>query len=198
MGDEAPAPKPRKRMPVERSSGRGGSRQTKASIERDARAMELRSQGWTLQAIDKELGFGGHGNVVAAINRWIARTVQEPADNVRAFLLNRLDAATNVAMVAMNGFYPMLHQGEPVTVPGDDGKPVQLRDWRPNLAAADRVERLTERTAKLLGVDAPERHEINVTSEADTAVAAMLRDVQDYNQQILNRIRGQQAEDEDT
>jgi hypothetical protein len=169
------------RMPTD-PSPRGGKRVTKASIERDARAMTLRSEGWTLQQISDELKFGGAPNVVEAIKRWTLRTVQEPADAVREQLLAQLDAALNVAMVALRADVPVLHQGEPVHVVHPvTGQTVWLRDLRTNLAAVDRVERLVDRRAGLLGVKEAERIDVTVTSDAHDEVAALLREVSAHN-----------------
>lgn len=188
MTDESSAGKAVRKAPVRKTPRK--NRQTADSIARDAEAMRLRSEGWTLTAISEHLGFGGHGNVVRAIERWTTRTVAEPAEAVRNYLLARLDAATNVAMVALRADVPVLHHGEPVHVTDPrTGQTVWLRDMRTNLAAADRVASLVERMAKLQGLEAPDRMEINVTSEADQAVADLLREVQAHNQLLTEKLR---------
>lgn len=101
-------------------------------IEREREALALRRGGATYQGIATRIeGFGGNsGTAYRAVQRALRRTLQEPADDLRTLELERLDAL-HLAMwtKAMGG----------------------------SLGAVDRVLRIAERRARLLGLDAPIR-----------------------------------------
>lgn len=158
---EVPAPPPpTKRRVVSIPSSATMSTE---SLERDAQAMRLRAAGWTVAAIAAEMGCEA-ATVSHRINRHVSSIVDEPAKAVREQMLARLDNAVNRTMQALNATHLKFHQGEPVYIKGDDGKTdVPVVDWGPVLAAADRVESLDARRAKLLGIDAPERAEVSIT-----------------------------------
>lgn len=115
-----------------------------ASVEvvaKREKALELRKAGMSYPKIAGEMDCSvstAHGYVQAALKE----TIQEPADEVRAIELERLD-------IMIRSLWP--------TVLG--GSPSEKRN------AIDRVILLMDRRAKYLGLDAPQRRIVEVVTE---------------------------------
>lgn len=98
--------------------------------ERELQALELRKAGFTFDRIGQQLGIttqGAHQAIKRALARIAAKT-DEAADDVRRLELERLDGMLPV-------MWTQAKQG--------------------NQGAVDRVLRIMERRARLLGLDAP-------------------------------------------
>lgn len=133
----------------------GQFQRTTDTARRDAEAAELRSQGQTYQAIADRLGFANRTNSRRAVERALAATVREAADEVRALQLAQLDRLTREALAVLEREHLVVSHGRIIN--GPDGKP--LMDDAPVLQAIDRLIRIQERRAKLLGLDAPTKVE---------------------------------------
>ena len=105
------------------------------SHERKLRALDLRKAGATYQMIADQLGYGGPSGAYKAVTSALKATLKEPADELRTMELERLDAM----------LLPLWRR-------------VQNGDER----AVDRVLRIMERRAKLLGLDAPTKVDLAV------------------------------------
>jgi hypothetical protein len=120
--------------------GRGGNIKTGtrqlAAGERQAAALHLRKQGIGYEEIAARLGYGSRSGAHKAVMAGLRNTLQEPADEVRTLELARLDAIVEAA-------WPWIESGSAT-----------------HMAAAIRA---MERRAKLLGLDAPTKHESAVT-----------------------------------
>lgn len=104
------------------------------SLERQRQALELRRMGLGFEAIAAQLGIGktqAHRLVVAGMADSRAQ-VAASADELRSEELSRLDGM-------LQGLWPRARKGE--------------------VAAVDRVLKIGERRAKLLGIEAPVRIE---------------------------------------
>lgn len=108
--------------------------ESKTSIKRleaarkQAEALDYRKQGKTLQWIADKLEYASPAGAHHAIMSALQKTLQEPADELRTLELIRLDALLDATWLWAS-------QGKP--------------------QAIDRVLRIMERRAKLLGLDAP-------------------------------------------
>jgi hypothetical protein len=102
--------------------------------QRDARVFELRIQGQTFHQIAGEVGFSGPSGAWQAYQRIKSETIFESIDEARQLELMRLDE-------------------------------MQLAVWdraiNGDLPAAHCVLKIMDRRAKLLGLDKPERVEVN-------------------------------------
>lgn len=98
----------------------------------------MRRAGATYTQIRERLGYKTNGAVSADLTAALTMLIKQPAEEVRALELARLDGL----MVTL---WPMARRGD--------------------LAAVDRVLKVMERRSKLLGLDAPQRHEM-VTLDA--------------------------------
>lgn len=124
-----------------RGRGSGRSKTGKAAVEsaeKHARALELRKQGKSLQQIADALGYASPSGVHQALTRAIAQTVAEPAADVRALELLRLDSLLERAW-----------------------RKVEAGD----LAPGDFILRLMTRRAKLLGLDAPVQSKVELQED---------------------------------
>lgn len=121
---------------------------THESAERDARACELRAQGWSYKRIAKEMGVDVH-TVHDGVKRALRMIVQEPAEDVRTLELERLDRLYEAALAVLEREHVTVSQGK-VIYNGTE----PLLDDGPVLQAIDRLLKIQERRARLLGLDA--------------------------------------------
>ncbi len=111
--------------------GKAGELPVKAT-DRKRQALELRRAGFGFVAIAEKLGYRSVSGAYGAVMRGLKETLREPADDLRKMELERLDRAQVAIWQAVQ---------------------------RGNTAAIDRLIRIMERRAKLLGLDAPLRYE---------------------------------------
>lgn len=100
---------------------------------RQLQALELRKAGLTYARIAEICGYASKIGAHKAVQAAIRSTLREVAEDVRSLEIDRLDAL-------LTGVYPQAIKG--------------------NQGAIDRVLRIMERRAKLLGLDAPVQQEI--------------------------------------
>lgn len=100
---------------------------------RQLQALELRKAGLTYARIAEVCGYASKMGAHKAVQAAIRSTLREVAEDVRSLEIDRLDAL-------LTGVYPQAIKG--------------------NQGAIDRVLRIMERRAKLLGLDAPVQQEI--------------------------------------
>jgi hypothetical protein len=106
-----------------------------AAIEKQRQALELRKGGAGYEQIARQLGYKSVASAYDAVRSGLKRTLREPAEEVRALELARLDRLLMGQWKAAAGN---------AETPGDP-------------AAVDRVLKIMVRRAKLLGLDAPVR-----------------------------------------
>ena len=112
--------------------GANREQQVKA-YERQKEALSLRLVGLSYDAIAERLEFANRSGAFRAVQAALKKTLQEPADELRTLELERLDSM----------LLPMMAQAK-----------------KGNQGAVDRVLRIMERRAKLLGLDAPTKQEV--------------------------------------
>lgn len=133
-------------------SGNGKWVRTPESAARDARAAELRAQGKTFQQIADELGLANKGDAHHAVERALAEIVKGPAEALRDLELSRLDTMYEAAMGVLERQHVTVSNGKVVHLSDDP-----LPDDGPVLQAIDRLLKIQERRAKLLGLDAEKK-----------------------------------------
>lgn len=113
-----------------------------AAIERQRQALELRKAGAEFSDIARQLDYKDASGAYRAVRRALQRTIQQPANELREIEVARLDAL-------LLGLWPEARKG--------------------NVAKIDRVLRIMQRRADLLGLDAPKRVDatISVRDEAE-------------------------------
>ena len=121
------------------------------TLRRETKVMELRAQGWTWQRIADEVGYASASAAKTAFDNAIKRTMQPVADEVRTLELERLDRF-------LSYLWDKIEQGDPVAI--------------------DKGLKIMDRRAKYLGLDAPIKQQVEVTtfeggSELDREVARL-------------------------
>lgn len=149
-GQEDSAPGPRQARPTRGPNGR--YIRTDASAERDAEALRHRSRGLSYRAIAMEMGWADVSSAHDAVQRALAATIPaETAADVRQLELDRLDRMFEAAVKVLEGRHITVSQGRIIVDP-ESNEP--LADDAPILQAIDRMLRIQDRRAKLLGLDA--------------------------------------------
>lgn len=137
----------------EARSGQGKYVRTPETATRDARAAELRAQGWTFQAIADELGFAKKCGAQEATRRALRDIVKEPGKALVELEVTRLEALYDNVLDIFQRDHLLVSHGH--VVHDDDGNPIV--DDEMKLKAFDRLIRGRESFRKLLGLDAPNR-----------------------------------------
>ncbi|WP_327246560.1 hypothetical protein [Streptomyces sp. NBC_01320] len=153
--------------------GKGRFVRTLTTAERDAEAARLRSSGWTYPRIAAELGFNHKADAYNAVKRVLDATVREAGDDLRALELDRLDDMYAAAMEVLEREHVTVSNGRVVSL--DDGTP--LPDDGPVLQAIDRLLRIQERRARLLGLDAPVKRDLTLTDERTARIEALAEEL---------------------
>jgi len=150
---------------------------------RDAEACRLRQRGMSYPEIAKELGYSEASHASQAVSRVLRATVEEPGAEVRKTELARLDAMHRAALDVLERMHVTVSQGRVVQhrVAGTgtwdpeariwvDAEWVDLADDAPILSAIDRLLKIQERRARLLGLDAPVKHEVRNVDAVDAEI----------------------------
>lgn len=138
---------------------------------RDARAVELRSQGWTYRQIAEELGYSSHKTVIAACRRAIRDITKGPAEKLIALHMERLETLYEAALEVAEREHVVVSHGK--IIRDDDGTP--LTDSGPKLAALREARATLESFRKLTGIDAPSRVSIDAQQLGDEILALLDR-----------------------
>lgn len=135
--------------------------------ERDNEVWRLTTLGWAAWRVCAELQLGHVREVGAALERY--RESSELTDEQkRMVMVGQLDEAIARTMEILGHTHFKVHKGSLIMVPADPHDPVSFEDTDnyvplvddgPKLDAAKTLAVLLDRKAKLLGLDAPERHE---------------------------------------
>lgn len=142
----------------------------------DAHAAHLRAEGLTFRQIADEMGCsvaGAHKRVMRAYGRMPG----PDATAERNRMLRELDDAA----VAVYGVLESAHlaiSAKGVVTITVNGQEIPVPDDHPVLEAVDRLLRIQERRAKLLGTDAPSKRSVEVVTK-DALVAEMERMTQE-------------------
>lgn len=119
------------------------------ALERQRQALELRKAGVPYAKIAEQLQYKDRSSAFRSVQAALKKTLQEPADELRTLELERLDAL-------MLALWPQARSG--------------------NQGAVDRVLRIMERRARLLGLDAPTRTDLTTKGKELSQVLVFLPD----------------------
>lgn len=159
-------------------------------VERDAQAARLRGRGLTLRQIADALGYAGPSGVHKAIARALAAVPVEAVDELRRMQFEQLEYLYSVAMGVLHAEHHLYTQAGAL-VRDPDGDPVP--DHMPVLKAIDRALRIHERVARLMGLDMPIRHELDLAA-IDAEIARLEAE---YGDEEDDDPEGAQADDSD-
>ena len=112
------------------------------AANRQRQALELRARGVGFAKIADELGYKSASGAFRAVAAGLRKTLQEPAATLRVLEVERLGRLETVLWARLPG----------------------------NISVADKLLRVWERRARLLGLDAPNKLEITRLLESQEAV----------------------------
>lgn len=134
------------------------------TAERDARACRLRVQGAPYEQIAGLLGFRDRASARRAVQRALAAVVREDAAELIVLEEARLDDLTRTLQrVLTTRHYLATASGKLATHP-ETGELVA--NYGPVIAAARELRQVSESRRRLLGLDAPAKHRVDVIDQA--------------------------------
>jgi hypothetical protein len=136
-------------------------------VLKQERAFALVSQGWTLAAVAREVGYRNHSSVQTAIDGVLARARAKPLERYREEQRERLRQVRAAVLPRALG------TEAPGVVHDDNGKGIAALTQD---TAIDRLLRVEEREARLLGLDAPSRVDATVATAIPREVVLQMRD----------------------
>lgn len=142
------------------------------TAERQARAIELRRQRKTFAQIGAELGVSAP-RAHAIYSAALAAIPAQQIDEHRAEALQELDYLASKALEVLHRHHVTVSNGRVVMLLDAEGDAVPVEDDGPVLQAIDRLLKIQERRAKLLGLDSPARHEVVTLDHLDAQIAAL-------------------------
>lgn len=135
--------------------GNGGFLYVNSSVQRDADASRLRSEGKTYQQIADELGYHDRGHAWRGIQRARRAILREPAAELIQVESARLDELYVTALDILERDHVTVSNGR--VMYDDEGNP--LLDDGPKLAALRELRQIRESFRKLHGLDQPAKVE---------------------------------------
>jgi DNA-binding CsgD family transcriptional regulator len=158
----------RERAEAQGRNNRGKFVRSLDTAKRNAEACDLKAKGWSYRKIAEHFGIDVH-TAYNAVQNTLKETLQEPAENLRTLMLERLDAELvrlndleeAARTVLERNHYTVAPSGQIVYHGGE-----ALTDDGPVLAAIDRLLKIDEQRRKndesrrkLLGLDQPAKVE---------------------------------------
>lgn len=131
--------------------GNGGFLTTNASVQRNADASRMRSEGKTYQQIADALGYSDRGHAWRGIQQARKAILRGPAEELIQVESAQLDALYVAALDVLERDHVTVNQGR--VVKDDNGVPVP--DDGPKLAALRELRQIRESYRKLHGLDQP-------------------------------------------
>jgi hypothetical protein len=119
---------------------------TAERLAKERSALELAQAGVSFDVIAQELGYANRGGAYKVVQAALARVNAGPAAELKAMQHLRLER---------------LHHA------------VWAKALKGDLAAADRVLRISESLRRLHGLDAPARHDHRISGELDATIEAL-------------------------
>jgi hypothetical protein len=184
-------------------NGRGHYVRTLETTERDAKAAHLHGHGYTYGMIVERLGYPSINAAKEGVRKIINAAEREPANELLAIELARLDAELVRLRQLEKLVYAVLER-EHITVSNgrvilDPRTETPLEDDSPVLQSADRLIRIEdarrrngERRAKLLGLEAAVKVDTTVheVKQEDIELAELIREAQAKNAAEEAQIKG--------
>lgn len=161
--------------------GRPTKAQSVLIAQRRAKAVEMRIAGASFQQIADELGYNSRGAACQDVTRALEAAIAEQtraSEVYREEELQRLDMLLAEAWRVMKRHHAVVSNGKVVKVDTKDGAEETLLDDGPVLAAIDRVLKIQERRAKLLGLDAPTKVEAITIDALDAEIARLAAELE--------------------
>lgn len=146
--------------------------------ERDAEAARLKALGWDILDIAKHLGLDQPNpenaiiRTVAAIRRAMARAVRFAGDEERHLQLQSLDELELRLWKLLDNGTVLVQQGRIIEMDG-----IALDDHRFALEVVDRIVKVKDQRAKLLGTYAPTRVETLTIDSVEAEIERLQKEL---------------------
>lgn len=154
--------------------------------ERRTKAIEMRRVGIPWEKISDEVGYSSPAVAAADIYKVLAdrtREMGEAVAGLRSIEADKLDAMERVIINIMRKPHILAQQGRVVIDPST-GKPAE--DPGPVFQCIDRLLRIAERRAKLLGIDSPVKTQVEVKAVGiDAEIAGLLAGMAGSGQETI-------------
>lgn len=124
--------------------------------ERRTKAIEMRARREPWQRIADALGYGSADHACQDVGRAIEqrnRAQTEAVDALREIELEHLDELSRTVWAVLEREHVTVSHGKVIVIKDEAGVEHRLRDDGPTLAAVDRLVKIAERRARLLGLD---------------------------------------------
>ena len=145
---------------------------TVEGAQRDANAARLRARGMSLREIAAKLGYHDEAGASRGIQRALDAVPVAAVAELRKLEVEKLDALERTTWsVMLKRHYVVAASGKVATDP-ETGEP--LTDDGPVLAATDRLLKIAERRARLLGLDSPTKVDVRATNDLDAEIESLL------------------------
>lgn len=144
-------------------------------------AIEMRNNDAEWKEIAEALGYADAGAACKDVSRALDAYVRQQGmaiEHLRARELANLDALAETATEVMLARHVVVSHGRIVCEEDEFGNQVPLVDSAPTLAAMDRLLRIAERRAKLLGLDMPVKVDLTATAVEYNFVGINIQAVQ--------------------
>jgi hypothetical protein len=143
---------------------------TKKGRNRDAEAVRLKALGWSLDEICEHLELGvDTSRAAAAIKRGLANLHRFAVDEHRAMELQSYDELEAECWRQLRMLHVLVDRG--TIVHDEHGE--ALHDDRFVLETVDRILKIKERRARILGLDAPTKAEVLNIDSIDAEIARL-------------------------
>lgn len=145
---------------------------------------EDRKAGMTLQEIGDKFGIT-KGAVFNRIRKYSTEIVETAADSYRDHEIEKLDEMETKLWEIVGKKHYRVDHGKLIVL-GQEGEEEVLSDDEPIMKAIDRLLKVMERRAKLLGLDNPVKQDVNVSVETrDEELLGILDQVRKRNEDIV-------------
>ncbi len=127
---------------------------------RRVKAVRMRLDGHPWYKIASELGYADAPSAATDVRRALEQSRKELAlatEDMREVELQRLDDLERAARTVLDAMHIVVQHGRVVRT--DTGE--EVVDHDPALRAVDRLLKIAERRARLLGLDSPTKHEVS-------------------------------------
>ena len=175
-----------------RAAGNGQYVRSPETARRDARAAELRAEGWTLQQIADELGYSDKSNAQRGVRCALREIVRGPAEKLLGIHMERLETLYEAAIEVLEADHVVVFHGQ--VVRGDDGQP--LKDNGPKLAAIREARATLDSFWTLTGMKKPVKVDATVTeiTQEDVALQELVAEMRAKNAAIEEELRAQRGQ----
>lgn len=136
-----------------------------AAAQRRAEAVKMRRDGARYSEIAKKLGYTTPASAVQDVQRALSAEIAEPAAELRAIEVQRLDMMWQATIEVLRAQHVVVSNGRVVFLNDEP-----IKDHGPILAAIDRLLKIQERRARLLGLDAPKSIEVVSIDAVDAEI----------------------------